>query len=341
MNSSLWTLLPAMAVMASALLVPVAAAGESARSAAIEAAPSAEAGPTAPAPAGTAPGEKASGGGAARQAPVHVTICELIEDAAAEHRLPVEFFTRLIWKESAFRSGATSHVGAQGIAQFMPGTAAERGLQDPYDVHQAIPASAHLLRDLRARFGNLGLAAAAYNAGPRRVDEWLAGTGGLPYETRDYVAYITGRHADDWADGDRTDRAVPDRHGSLDVKAMAFERRAKAKEKSCLVLARDLGRQRAGPTTLVEVAKRRAPWGVQVAANFSQSRALAKYSQLQRRYARLLGGVEPMVVREVNRSRAKRAMFHVRVPAESRSEADRFCDSLRSAGSSCVVLRTN
>jgi len=345
MMPAVWTLLPAIAIAASALVSTAAATEEKPKPPATAAAAAGQ-----PATAGnkaqardvavTTPGE-ATRRGAARPATEHVTICELIEAAASTHRLPIEFFTRLIWKESGFRTGATSPVGAQGIAQFMPGTAAERGLQDPYDVHQAIPASAHLLRDLRARFGNLGLAAAAYNAGPRRVDDWISGIGGLPYETRDYVAYITGRDAEDWASADRTDRALPDRHGSLDVKAMAFERRVTVKEKSCLALARDLGRQRAGPTTLVEVAKRRAPWGVQVAAHFSQSRALAKYSQLQRRSGRLLAGIEPMVVRDVNRSRARRAMFHVRVPAESRAEADRVCNSLRDAGSACVVLRTN
>jgi hypothetical protein len=334
MLKPVWTLLPALAVVASALLSPVAWGEEQA-----EAKPPVQGETRANRPAEGAHGPGKAG--ARKPAPEHKTICDLIETAAAAHRLPVEFFTRLIWKESGFRPGATSHVGAQGIAQFMPGTAAERGLQDPYDVHQAIPASAHLLRDLRARFGNLGLAAAAYNAGPRRVEDWLAGRSGLPYETRDYVAYITGRDVEDWAAADRTDRALPDRHGSLDVKAIAFERRAAVEEKSCLAIARDLGRQRAAPTTLVEVARRRAPWGVQVAAHFSQSRALAKYSQIQRRNSRLLAGKEPMVVRELNRSRAKRPMYHVRVPAETRAEADRVCDSLRSAGAACVVLRTN
>ena len=81
----------------------------------------------------------------------------------------------------------------------MPGTAAERGLLDPFDPVQALPKSAEFLQELRRRFGNLGLAAAAYNAGPRRVQEWLGGTGGMPQETRDYVFAITGRSVDDWA----------------------------------------------------------------------------------------------------------------------------------------------
>ena len=56
----------------------------------------------------------------------------------------------------------------------MPETAAERGLDNPFDPLQAIPESARLLRDLSKKFGNLGLAAAAYNAGPKRVEDWLA-----------------------------------------------------------------------------------------------------------------------------------------------------------------------
>jgi soluble lytic murein transglycosylase-like protein len=60
---------------------------------------------------------------------------------------------------------AVSRAGAQGVAQFMPATARWRCLADPFDSLEAIAQSAKLLRDLRREFGNLGLAAAAYNAG--------------------------------------------------------------------------------------------------------------------------------------------------------------------------------
>src|SRR6202012_2512633 len=88
---------------------------------------------------------------------------------------------------------------AQGIAQFMPGTANERRLLNPRTPVQALPKSAEFLAELRSQFGNLGLAAAAYNAGPRRVQDWLAGTGPMPSETRHYVYVITGSSIDDWA----------------------------------------------------------------------------------------------------------------------------------------------
>ena len=70
-------------------------------------------------------------------------ICTLIRNAAVAHGLPADFFARLIWKESRFDIRALSPAGAQGIAQFMPQTAKIRGLKDPWDPAQAIPASAH------------------------------------------------------------------------------------------------------------------------------------------------------------------------------------------------------
>ena len=106
---------------------------------------------------------------------------------------------RLIWQESRFRVSAVSPAGAQGIAQFMPATAAERKLKDPFNPRQALWAAAGLLSSLKRRFGNLGLAAAAYNAGPKRVTDWLGDKRRLPEETRDYVKAITGRPASSWA----------------------------------------------------------------------------------------------------------------------------------------------
>src|SRR5262245_45033692 len=75
------------------------------------------------------------------------TMCLMLESAARNHDLPLEFFARLIWRESRFRAGAVGPLTrggrrAQGIAQFMPGTAAERGLLDPFDPVQALPKSA-------------------------------------------------------------------------------------------------------------------------------------------------------------------------------------------------------
>jgi len=125
-------------------------------------------------------------------------ICDTLTDAAHSNNLPAPFFIRLLYHESGFRPGAVSSAGAEGVAQFMPETAADRGLDNPFDPLQAIAASASLLRDLAQRFGNLGLAAAAYNAGAKRIRDWLSRKGTLPQETKDYVKTITGRPAENW-----------------------------------------------------------------------------------------------------------------------------------------------
>jgi soluble lytic murein transglycosylase-like protein len=107
-----------------------------------------------------------------------------LEQSAAENALPVEFFARVIWQESRFDAQAVSPKGAQGIAQFMPRTASWHGLVDPFDPIEALRHSAAYLHELLGRFGNLGLAAAAYNAGPERVSAWLTSHRALPAETR-------------------------------------------------------------------------------------------------------------------------------------------------------------
>ncbi len=125
-------------------------------------------------------------------------LCDALASSAKAHDLPLAFFANLIWQESRFNPRAVSSAGAEGIAQFMPGTAVKSGLENPFDPLQAIPASAQLLHQLHRQFGNLGLAAAAYNAGPGRIAHWLAQRGNLPRETRNYVLIITGLPAEQW-----------------------------------------------------------------------------------------------------------------------------------------------
>jgi soluble lytic murein transglycosylase-like protein len=95
-----------------------------------------------------------------------------------------------LYVESHFNPFARSSAGAQGIAQFMPGTAAAYGLDDPLDAEHAIDAQAHLMRDLLRSFGSVPLALAAYNAGSARVQA----CGCIPpiAETQAYVANILG-----------------------------------------------------------------------------------------------------------------------------------------------------
>src|SRR5581483_2588732 len=192
-------------------------------------------------------------------------ICLMIESAARANGLPLEFFARLIWQESRFQPDAVGPMTrygqrAQGIAQFMPGTAGERGLLDPLNPVQALPKSAEFLAELRSQFGNLGLAAAAYNAGPRRVQEWLAGTGAMPYETRHYVYVITGSSVDDWARAGKGGKMPESAPPTTCRELMALLKRAP------------------NPffiTQLEERVKLSAAkvWGVQLAAGFDRNKA--------------------------------------------------------------------
>ena len=126
-------------------------------------------------------------------------LCGTMVSVARANGLPAPFFANLIWQERTFNSKVISPAGAQGIAQFMPKTAVEHGLTNPLEPIHALYAATKVLRHLPNRFGNLGLAAAAYNADPGRVSDWMARRRGLPEEMRNYVVRITGRPADWWA----------------------------------------------------------------------------------------------------------------------------------------------
>jgi hypothetical protein len=246
------------------------------------------------------------------------SLCPLIQSAAAQNELPVDFFARLIWQESRLRPDAVGPVTrsgrrAQGIAQFMPATAAERLLLDAFDPAQALPKSAEFLRELRAQFGNLGLAAAAYNAGPQRVQDWLAGKRRLPSETLAYVRSVTGRPAEEWRRPDARTIAIP-----ADTPCVGT-----------------LAAKPAAPT--VQPPPLSAAWAVQLIGERLESTALARYNQLQKKYQPILGGREPVVVRTMLGSAA---IWHrIRVAAETREAAEALCSRLRTAGGTCLVQR--
>ncbi len=257
---------------------------------------------------------------AAGHQPAAVPICALVETAAKAQNLPVSFLTRLVWRESSFRPDVTSPAGAQGIAQFMPGTAAERGLANPYDPEQAIPKAAQLLAALEGQFGNLGLAAAAYNAGPARVSKWLAGAGGLPWETRDYVLAVTSRLVEDWTPG-----AAADKAGDT-----VFAKTSCSQEVAVVRLYTP------GAAALSALT---APWGVQNSGSFSKAAALAAYQRARSLYAGILGDIEPMVIGGRLMSRGFRPFYRVRAPAATRAGGDALCAKILRAGGACVVLR--
>jgi hypothetical protein len=258
------------------------------------------------------------------------SICLLVESAAQAHGLPLEFFARLIWQESRFKANAVGPATrgghrAQGIAQFMPATAKQRGVLDPFDPIAALPKSAELLHELHAQFGNLGLAAAAYNAGPKRVRDWLAGHGGLPGETRNYVITITGRSADDWAAATR---------GHEDL--------APTKRASCGELMAMLKEQ---PSPFIGELERRVregterPWGIQLSAGFGRDHVLAAYATIEKSYRATLENRDPIIIESKFRSRGTQTFYQVRVGADTRASADELCGALRKAGGVCLVLR--
>jgi hypothetical protein len=175
---------------------------------------------------------------AATVQPSRQEICRMIEEAAARERLPFDFFTRLIWRESRFDPRAVSPAGAQGIAQFMPRTANGRGLDNPFDPVSALMESAEYLRELLQRFGNLGLAAAAYNAGPKRIQDWLAKRGPpLRQETRDYVEIITGHGPQTWAAGETPQLETVDGSDCDQVAKVAVARQMRIAQEKRLAMA--------------------------------------------------------------------------------------------------------
>lgn len=261
--------------------------------------------------------------------PLDQTICRLIENAARGNDLPVGFMTRVIWRESSFHSAAISPVGAEGIAQFMPGTAAQRGLANPFDPEQAIPKAARLLADLRQQFGNLGFAAAAYNAGAARVANWLHGGGGLPAETRAYVRLVTDKGVEDW---------IASQHGEGRAPTPAGAASATAGGESCLAVIAELRREGGGGDDISGAPL--TSWGVQLAGNFSKARALAQFARAARRYARIIGDAQPMIIGRRLRSRGTRRFYQVRLPAASRAAANAVCGRIQAVGGACVALHS-
>jgi Transglycosylase SLT domain/SPOR domain len=268
--------------------------------------------------------------GQGRESDAREAMCLMIEAAARASNLPLEFFARVIWQESRFQPEAVGPVTksgarAQGIAQFMPGTASERRLLDPFDPVQALPKSAEFLEELRQQFGNLGLAAAAYNAGPRRMQEWLAGTGGVPQETRNYVVAITGSTVEEWAAAGRGGKMPELAPTSNCRELMALLKRA--------------------PNPFVAGLEQRITlsaakvWGVQLAAGFSRDKALSMYARAMKRLGAVIGDQDPSLLSSVMRSRGTRAFYQVRIGADTRPAADDLCNRIRKAGGACFVLR--
>jgi soluble lytic murein transglycosylase-like protein len=279
---------------------------------------------TKPEPAAPAPAE------APRESDAREAMCLMIESAARANELPLEFFARVIWQESRFQPDAVGPMTrngqrAQGIAQFMPGTASERGLLDPLDPVQALPKSAEFLKELRDQFGNLGLAAAAYNAGPKRVQDWLAGNGYMPTETRNYVFAITGSSVEDWQ--------AAGRNGKMP----ALQQAASCRELIAL-LKRAPNPFVAGLEQHIALGAAKL-WGVQLAAGFNRDKALAMYARAMKHLNSVIGDQDPSLLSSRLRTRGSATFYQVRIGADTRTEANDLCARIRRAGGACFVLK--
>lgn len=248
-------------------------------------------------------------------------VCRVIERSSAEHRLDPNFLARLLWKESLFESGAVSPAGALGIAQFMPGTAEIVGLDDPFNPAKAIDASARYLRKLTDGFGNIGMAAIAYNGGENRAARYKESGGRLPWETLDYVEAITGHPAATW-------REEPPKPDKLDL------RLDKEREflPACITLA---GKRQIRE---FQTPQRVWPWGVVVASHPNRSGATQQISKLNRQLRPILGGKRVSYVQR-RLSGNPRRVYTAQVGYETRNEALAFCTRLKSLGGRCLVLR--
>jgi Transglycosylase SLT domain len=251
------------------------------------------------------------------------SLCQALASAAAQNGLPFEFFSRIIWQESRFNSGAIGPLTrggqrAQGIAQFMPATASERSLRDPFDPFEALPKSAEFLRDLQAQFGNLGLAAAAYNAGPKRLQDWLDGKRTLPPETQAYVRIVTGHTAQEWKLPKPTVLAV-----------------AVPAEMSCIESAKMMRR----PQPLAAPSPAKPEWVAQLVGDSSETVALFRFRQMQGKLRNVLGSYEPTVLRTTIKAVAAPIWVRVRIEFDTRRAAESLCSKLETAGESCLVQR--
>lgn len=255
-----------------------------------------------------------------RRAHAASDLCPAIEQEARDNGLPVGFFTRLIWRESRFDPDAQSMAGAQGVAQFMPSTASSRGLLNPFEPIEALRESASYLHELLQSFGNLGLAAAAYNAGPGRLAHWLAEKDGLPSETTDYVLAVTGHSIAEW-----TTKPVPELSG----------------KQSCADLVANLktkSRLASEPFESPLKNPEWKPWGIQLAGNWHLGLLLASFERIRRQHPSVLGEAKPYIFR-TRMPGVRVANFAVRIVKDSRREADLFCGQLEAVGVACAVLR--
>jgi transglycosylase-like protein with SLT domain len=256
-----------------------------------------------------------------RAAAYTVDVCAAISTLADRYRLPNAFFARLIWQESRFDPGAISPAGAQGIAQFMAGTARLRGLDNAFDPAEALAKSAEYLHELQLKYGNLGLAAAAYNAGEGRMTRVVNAGSGVPFETRNYVSIITGYPVDMWLGEPPVEVDY-----TLDPDQDFIP--------ACVDMAKAVPMPEFGPDPAGW-----QPWGILIAQNFNRNLAVRRFTRAQASYAAVLGAEPMMLISVRNPNFGTRTRFSAMVGRPTQQEAQALCDALLAIGGNCIVQR--
>lgn len=246
--------------------------------------------------------------------------CGAIAIFAWREQLPVGYFARLIWQESRFDPFALSTAGAQGIAQFIPSTARLRGLHNAFDPAEALAKSANYLRFLADKFGNLGLAAVAYNGGEGRASRYVAAGGYLPAETRFYVEIITGRDPDAWLTG------APEVDFAIGKDAPFIDACVKMAEAQRVP---SMDRQPSGWK----------PWGVLLAQNFSQGVVIRRFERVQAAYPKVLGSEQLMLLMARNANFGPRLRHFAMIGRDNRADAEVLCEKLQAVGGACIVRK--
>ena len=144
----------------------------------------------------------------------------------------------------------------------------------------------------------------------------------LPGETRNYVAIITGWTADEWASP-----SPPQTPETTIPQGVPCTRLAN------LILAPKEEARR--------IAAYVPRWGMQLTANWSESKAWAIYRMIQKKYASLIGDREPIVVRSRGIGLGSALRYNIRIADDDRRYLENFCNKLIAAGGACVVLRND
>jgi len=231
----------------------------------------------------------------------------------------------------------------------MPATASWRGLKNPFDPIEAIAKAGQLLNELRREFGNIGLAAAAYNAGSQRVRQWLARRQGLPRETQQYVRVVAGQRAEAWTLSTtataplETSPEIPCRpnEGWLAKVPPSAVQATGRLETSPNIQRSDADEFATASLPTAEanavVAAPPLAWVVQLIGKPSRALATLAWSQLKHKHAAILADREPLLVE--TKLSGGMSWYRVRIATDGLERARALCGQLENAGASCLVQR--